>query len=421
MRPLNQLAWVVAVACLISAATTLAAPRINIQFPQYELTDAISNERYTHETQNEMVVAWYFWGMEKKQSVQQLKDFADAYKRVGKLWLETKKHANEKPDKPDFQFITVNIDPNPNEGRKLMKTASLPVGLVAAGAQHQWVKALQVTMDDAPIVLLQIKGGGIVWAGPVADTPNLVAQALGLDASKLAKAQEDDGVPVAGAARTLADAIVTIDEKQEFTAALETLVDLDAKEFQDPEVLGQAMRLLARLKDPSRSTQVERAMERVPKAAIVLNKLNAAVLSSAERALPGRGSSRTARPTRPAPEVDADAIADRKLEAADDARDAGDHAEAYERYKQIVEQHARTPAGEKAFAQVEKYESDAQLMAELKSAASQKKARSMLNLAKGYAQAGRRDLARAKLEELLREYGDSDAAAEATQLLRRLR
>ena len=91
--------------------------------------------------------------------------------------------------------------------------------------------------------------------------------------------------------------------------------------------------------------------------------------------------------------------------------------EAYDAYGRIAQQGGDTEPGKKAAAARARLEKDADLMARLKTAQGDRKAREYMGLADAYFRAGRMDLARQQCQKVLAEYPQSPQAAAAKDLL----
>jgi tetratricopeptide (TPR) repeat protein len=91
--------------------------------------------------------------------------------------------------------------------------------------------------------------------------------------------------------------------------------------------------------------------------------------------------------------------------------------EVYDAYGRIAQQGGDTEPGKKAAAARVRLEKDADLMARLKTAQGDRKAREYMGLAEAYFRAGRMDLARQQCQKILAEFPQSPQAAAAKDLL----
>jgi tetratricopeptide (TPR) repeat protein len=95
--------------------------------------------------------------------------------------------------------------------------------------------------------------------------------------------------------------------------------------------------------------------------------------------------------------------------------------QAYDIYCRVAQQGAGTEPGKKAAEAKARLEKDADLMACVKAAETDRKARAMMSLADGYFRAGRFDLARRYYAQIISEFPQSQQAAGARAVLERLK
>jgi len=95
--------------------------------------------------------------------------------------------------------------------------------------------------------------------------------------------------------------------------------------------------------------------------------------------------------------------------------------QAYEAYGRIAKQGGETEPGRKAAEARARLEKDAGLMARIKAAEAETKARSLMKMADGYFGAGRLDLARQNCLKVISDYPQSQQAADARALLERMK
>jgi tetratricopeptide (TPR) repeat protein len=95
--------------------------------------------------------------------------------------------------------------------------------------------------------------------------------------------------------------------------------------------------------------------------------------------------------------------------------------QAYEAYGRITQQGGETEPGRKAADARTRLEKDVDLMARIKAADSDTKARALMKLADGYFGAGRFDLARQNCAKVISDYPQSQQAADASAMLERLK
>jgi pentatricopeptide repeat protein len=96
-------------------------------------------------------------------------------------------------------------------------------------------------------------------------------------------------------------------------------------------------------------------------------------------------------------------------------------AQAYEIYGRIVQQGGETEPGRMAAEARARLEKDADLVARVKAAETDRKVRAMMSLADGYFRAGRFDLARQYYAQIISEFPRSQQAADAKGMLERIK
>jgi tetratricopeptide (TPR) repeat protein len=105
------------------------------------------------------------------------------------------------------------------------------------------------------------------------------------------------------------------------------------------------------------------------------------------------------------------------LAAAKKLRDAGDDAAAYTRFKGVTQDYAGTAAAAQADETVKSYEKDEVFMKKMKDDAIAAKAKAALNLADNYRDNGRLDLAKAKYQQVTKDFPDTSYARQAQNAL----
>jgi hypothetical protein len=95
--------------------------------------------------------------------------------------------------------------------------------------------------------------------------------------------------------------------------------------------------------------------------------------------------------------------------------------QAYDIYCRVAQQGAGTEPGKKAAEAKARLEKDADLMARVKAAETDRKVRAMMSLAEGYFRAGRFDLARQYYAQIISEFPQSQQAADAKGMLERIK
>jgi TolA-binding protein len=108
------------------------------------------------------------------------------------------------------------------------------------------------------------------------------------------------------------------------------------------------------------------------------------------------------------------------LDQAKKFADAKKDDEAYAKYKYILNEYPNSPSAADAKAAVDKYEADpafAERHKKATEAGPAEKAASMLALADNYSTVGRQDEARAKYQQIIKDYPDTPSAEKAKKRL----
>jgi TolA-binding protein len=113
------------------------------------------------------------------------------------------------------------------------------------------------------------------------------------------------------------------------------------------------------------------------------------------------------------PEAKNQAIAERLMKIADGLRDSDKHVEAYGKYKLIASRYGKTESGAAAAERVAAYEADEQFMKKMQAADQADRAKADFNMAWGYQQAGRDDLAKQGYQKIVDQFPDTEWAAKA--------
>jgi peroxiredoxin len=121
-------------------------------------------------------------------------------------------------------------------------------------------------------------------------------------------------------------------------------------------------------------------------------------------------------------QADREARATLALRGAERLVEQNRHDAAYARFKSIIADFPGTPAAQTAGDAVTRYEQDAEFMARLQAPPPDTaRARSLLSLAQSYQRSGRRDLAKAKFQEVIDQFPGTSEAKQAQQELSRMR
>ena len=108
------------------------------------------------------------------------------------------------------------------------------------------------------------------------------------------------------------------------------------------------------------------------------------------------------------------------FDIAQELKDAKKDDQAYPKFETLTTDFPDTAAGAKAGEVVKAYEKDTAFIKHLNDSAVAGRATSLLKLAQSYAGAGRKDLARAKLQEVISQFPGTSYADEAKKVLAEL-
>ncbi len=125
-------------------------------------------------------------------------------------------------------------------------------------------------------------------------------------------------------------------------------------------------------------------------------------------------------PARPKPSMGSAQRALGRLKIAQRYAKGGKHHEAYRILSELLDKYAGSEAAAQAEPLIAKYKADKKFMAAHQDYAQEKPARSLLALAKNYLAAGKRDLAKQKLQEVVDQFAKTKAADEARRELAKL-
>lgn len=340
----------------------------------------------------------YFWDSSKKESVVGFKEILRLYKAYGK---------NEKFG----GFVLFNLDApaTSNNARGLSK--GLPFEQIFDGRDGPHNKNMGVKPEDTPVCSILNPDLSITWSDQLAKLEDELVKRLGAEKAAAPVNPDDETQAVA----SMNEAIKIIKERGEFTPAVERLAGLTPKMLNDPDVMVAATQVIMLMKlEKENSKGIERALDQNPKAKNIIRTISRKALAALNAPLPGDSDRATpTRPTTPSTGSSRDAIANRKLNAAEDLQLDSRDIEAYEQFKDIATRYRGTEAAKVATQHVADYEADPAFMKKYHAEAGEEKAQAMLRLARSYKQAGRTDLVRKTVADLLATYPDSAAAREA--------
>ena len=93
---------------------------------------------------------------------------------------------------------------------------------------------------------------------------------------------------------------------------------------------------------------------------------------------------------------------------------------AYERFEWLAEHFGESAPGRAASVELRRYHEDETFVEELEAHRRERQARSLLSLGNSYAEAGREESAAERYREVIEQYPESDAAAQAEAALKAL-
>lgn len=340
----------------------------------------------------------YFWDSSKPESVKGFKDVMRIYKAYGK---------NEKFG----GFVLFNLDAPATSNNARGMAKGMPFEQIYDGRDGPHNRNFGVKPEQTPVCSILNPDHSITWSDQLAKLEDELVKRLG--AEKAAAPVNPDGPEQAVA--SMLKAIEIIKERGEYTPAAERLAGLTPKMLDDPSVMVAATQVVMLMKlDKERSKSVERALDNNPKAKNIIRTISRKALVALNAPLPGEGAKpKPNRPTAPSAGNTRDALANRKLNSAEDLQLDSRDMEAYEQFKDIASRYRGTDAAKVAAQHIADYEADPAFMEKYNAEAGEEKAQAMLRLARSYKQAGRADLVRKTIAELLSTYPKSAAAREA--------
>ena len=336
--------------------------------------------------QGQMVVLefWATWCPPCRAQIPHLKKLNAEYAPLGVRLLSVSRDDNRQPVIPFIQQNAMNwthaIDTEqPNQ---------LGPAFGVTGIPHAFI----ISPD-----------GEVLWGGHPAGIEQPLKQAV----------QQHPPLPPASVRRAelkeqIEQAIDAIDKDTNFMPALELFSQMEPEQLQDTKLLVTLRPLMMRFRPTGeRGAALAKLLEEHPEA---IEKLKAMGVR-----LPSAGSAAAADP-----EAKQQAIAERLMTIADGLRESDKHVEAYGKYKLIASRYGKTDAGTAAAERVAAYEADEQFMQKMKSSDQEGRAKAAFNMASGYQQAGREDLAKKGYQKIVDEYPDTEWAAKAKAALEKM-
>jgi hypothetical protein len=310
--------------------------------------------------------------------------------------------------------VLVNFDSPQNgvQARNLVK--DLPFEKFFDGDTGPYnAQVFKVPLDKLPVASVLTPDSVIDWSDQFAKLEDHLVKVLAVEK---AAAPVDPDSPEQAVA-SLAEGMAKITDRGEFTDAIERLAGLKADLLNDPTVFTAAAQLVLRIKaEKENKSGIERALKANPKAKAMIAQISRRAVTLFNAPLGSDAPDRPANPggaATPSAPASRDDLAGRKLEQAETLQIEGKDLEAFEAFKDLAQRYAGTDAAKAAAQHVSDYEADPKFMEKYNATAGEEKAQSMLKMARSYKAAGRADLAKKTIDELLAAYPNSAAAAEA--------
>ncbi len=369
------------------------------------------------------VVLWFFWHPDRKESVEELKRMKDVYKKYHRSKLVVILF-NMKNDNTAATRVLrgLGLDKRikfPPKEINAKRIRSQMFNLSVSAGAGPVAQSLRVTEADTPFAQIMVKGVSFTWAG----NSKQVDAKLEKELQSIDKAAGSKGSVIRNAdvaVQYLDDAIAALKTEGEFSKAMEALSKIPDKSFKNPKLLPKATSVLLHIQMAMKDKpkQIERSMERYPKVRRKLQVLQRTAMTMLRTSLNPKQASKSG--NKSSGGIDKEAIANRKLDAANKLRDAGDHFKAYDEYKKIAKIFSVTEAASTAADRILEYEKSAAFMKGYKLAAAESKAEAMLRSAESYRKANLTDLVKKTLKRIVDQYPDTEAATKAKEELAKL-
>lgn len=268
-------------------------------------------------------------------------------------------------------------------------------------------------VSGIPATFILSPQGEVVWAGHPANIDEPLARAVEKYPLTLTKEEK-----IERAVEQVKEAQAALAEEGGEAKALALLGKVPSDLLKEEAVLTEAKDLVAHFRPAADAEDASRI-----RAALAGDRDGSRAIGALERALAAGSKSEPA--TRPATPSSGggdkrEALAQARLASAEKLAAAGNHVDAYRVLRSVVERLGDTAAGLAAGEKVRAYEADEKFMAEYKKAAAEQDAKAALAMAGGYEEAGKTDLAAKAYREVVHNFPDTQAAAEAKKALARM-
>jgi thiol-disulfide isomerase/thioredoxin len=327
--------------------------------------------------EGQMVVLefWATWCGPCKAQIPHLKQLNAEYAPKGVRLISVSRDDNRQPVMPFIQQNGMNW-----------------THVIDAEQPQQLGPAFGVT--GIPHAFIISPKGEVLWRGHPASIEQPLAQAV----------QQNPPLPPASVRRAemskqVDEAIDAIDKEMNFMPALELFSGMEPDQLRDPKLMTTLRPLMMRFRPTGeRGAALAKFLQDHPEAIEKLAAMGVRLPSAGEAV---------------EPEAKNQAIAERLMKIADGLRDSDKHVEAYGKYKLIASRYGKTESGAAAAERVAAYEADEQFMKKMQAADQADRAKADFNMAWGYQQAGRDDLAKQGYQKIVDQFPDTEWAAKA--------
>ena len=270
-------------------------------------------------------------------------------------------------------------------------------------------------VSGIPKVFILSPDGEVLWRGHPAQMDKPLAEFMKSHPPRANNNQAKSKLRTQGIRSVMSAREALRGNEPDFAKMLSRLASVPSRVRDDQRVRAAARGLSLRLRSvKEQQDQLQAAREANPEAAAILDELTAPAKlrrSAREGDETKPADSRTRQPKQPAELLAA------KLEKADAARKAGDHALAFKTYMWLVDHALDTDLGAVADLRLGEYESNEKLMTDINESLSEAKARSLLQMARNYDAADKPDAARQLYRQIIDEYPQSECCAQAREAI----
>lgn len=347
------------------------------------------------------ITALYFWQTDSPTSHDQIT-------QLNKL--------NSQYRKRGVELIGVGMDSDIKKFRDFVNKNKIVWPQIHGPSQKSPLSpALFKKAGNAPIVILLDPKGTQRWTGMVKD----------LDAAIQKELKTHPPKPSANQWRAIALASLTgassAIKQKDFGRVVAYLSQVNPKMKNDRQVQMAALAMASQFNIKGQDAQqLKDALKDYPEAGKFVDMSQK--MSSPQLQMLAKQFLRSAPPPQaPRPRMNQAKRAAGRLKIAQRYAKAGKHHEAYRILRKLVKKYDGTDAAIQAASLIAKYESDQTFKSAHALFIQNKEAKSLLMMAKNYLAAGKQDLARTQLNELIKKFPQTQSAADARLELNKLR